>query len=239
MGLLGKKGGQQATKKRGVDPVGNSPLTAYEHGQNVWFERMGSPVVERARYFVMATLFGVAFIAVVIALIQMMPLSRVEPFVVSVDKLTGQAAAVPAATQSYKPGAKEIQYFIAKWVRGLLELDPNTTEKTLTEVFEGVRGKAIDEFTDYVNKTKPIVRVRSEVGLTRTVEIKSYSPLNDQSSLVRIDTEERGINKASQRRAYVVTVHYAIDPPKTEIEIMKNPLGLYVTHFAINEDMSK
>jgi type IV secretory pathway component VirB8 len=239
LGLIGKNSGQQATKKRGVDPVGNSPLTAYERGQQVWFERMGSPVVERARYFVMAALFGGSFIAVVGALINMMPLSRVEPYVVHVDKVTGQTAAVRSASESYKPGAPEKQYFIVKWVRGLLELDPNTTEKTLSEVFKNTRSKAAEEFTDYVNKTKPVMRVRSEVGLTRTVEIKSYSPLNDQSALVRIDTEERGINKPMVRRSYVVTVHYAIDPPKTEMEIMENPIGLFVTHFAINEDLSK
>lgn len=235
--LVGKKN-QKRKSGSTVDPIGNSPPTAFDKAKQEWFERMGTPVVERARYFIMATLFGTAFISVVGTLMYMMPLSRVEPYVVHVDKVTGQAAAVRAASETYKPGAREKQYFVTKWVRGLLELDPNTTERTLVEVYEASRGKAVDEFTDFVNKTKPVVRVKTEVNLTRTVEIKSYSPLNDQSSLVRVETEERSINKSPIRRSYVVTVHYAIDPPKTEKEIMKNPIGLFVTHFAINEDMS-
>ena len=235
--ILGKKS-QKKENASSADPIGNSPPTAFDKGKQEWFERMGAPVVERARYFLLATLFGLAFLGVVGTLMYMMPLSRVEPYVVHVDKVTGQTAAVRAASETYKPGVREKQYFITKWVRGLLELDPNTTERTLVEVYESSRGKAIDEFTDFITRTKPVLRVRTEVNLTRTVEIKSYSPLNDQSSLVRVETEERSINKPPLRRSYVVTVHYAIDPPKTEKEIMKNPIGLFVTHFAINEDMS-
>ncbi len=232
--------GSKETKKArpGVDPLGNSPRTAFDKGKQEWFERMGTPVVERARYFVLALIFGVAFISVVVTLMRMMPLSRVEPYVVHVDKVTGQAVAVRAASEKYKPGAAEKQYFLVKWARGLLELDPNTTEMALTEVFESCRGKAIQEFTDFVNKTKPVVRVRTEAGLTRTVEIKSYSPLNDQSALIRLETEERGVNKDPLRRSYVITLHYAIDAPETESQIMRNPIGLFITHFAINEDLT-
>lgn len=239
MGLLGMfKKKKVASVGKGGDPIGNSPLTAYENGQKVWFERMGSPIVERDRNFILALIFGLAFIAVVVTLMRMMPLTRVEPYVVQVDKVTGRAEATKAAAQAYKPGSNEKQYFIVNWVRGLFTLDPNTTEQALAEVYENTRGKAVDEFTDYVNKTKPIVRVRTEAGLTRTVEIKSFSPLNEQSALVRLVTEERAINKAPIRRSYVVTVHYVIHPPNTEAEIMKNPIGLFVTHFAINEDMT-
>lgn len=234
------KSGNKTTKKpkQDGDPIGNSPMTAYEKGKREWFERMGSPVVERDRYFVIALVFGLSFLVLVGALMKMMPLSRVEPFVIEVDRVTGQTVANKAAAQAYKAGAAEKQYFITRWVRGLLELDPNTTERALTEVFESTRGKAVDEFTAFVAKTKPIVRVRTEAGLTRTVEIISYSPLNDQSALIRVVTEERAIDKPVVRRSYVVTVHYAIDPPDTEQKIMKNPIGLFVTHFAINEDKS-
>lgn len=230
--------GKQGQSSNGSDPTGNSPPTAYENGKREWFERMGSPVVERDRYFVIATIFGAAFAGVVLTLMNMMPLTRVEPYVVQVDKITGQVTATRAAAQAYKPGAAEKQYFITKWVRGLLELDPNTTERALSEVYENTRGKGIAEFTDFVNKTKPIVRVRTEPGLTRIVEIKSFSPLNDQSALVRLVTEERTLDKGALRRSYAITIHYAIHPPETEGQIMKNPIGLFITHFAINEDLS-
>lgn len=233
-----QKVGRQGTTKKGADPLGNSPLTAFEKAERVWFERMGSPVVERDRYFVLAAIIGLAFIALVLALMAMMPLSRAVPYSVQVDKITGEARAERSSAQIYKPGNPEKQYFLTRWVRQLMELDANTTSKALTEVFEGTRGKATDEFTDFMAKTKPLVRIRTEPGLVRNVEIKSYSPINDQSVMIRFATEERAMGQKTVRRNYVVTLHIAIDPPNTEAAIMKNPLGLFVTHFAINEDNS-
>ena len=235
---LGRKSDKKDSVKTGADPFGNSPMTAFEKGKNEWFERMGSPVVERDRYFILAGVFGIAFIGLVAGLITMMPLSRVVPYTVQVDKLTGEAVATRSAAQIYKAGNPEKQYFLTRWVRGLMELDSNTTAKSLAEVFDATRSKATDEFTDFLSKTRPLVRVRTEVGLTRTVEIKSYSPINDQSVIVRFATEERSTGQKTVRRNYIITIHYAIDPPTSEAGIMKNPIGLFVTHFAINEDMS-
>ncbi|WP_341744798.1 type IV secretion system protein [Azonexus hydrophilus] len=220
------------------DPVGNSPQTAYEKAQRVYFERVGSPVVERDRYFIIAALFAMAFIAVVWALISMMPLSRVVPMVVSVDKYTGEATAKPLPVERFKPDALSKQYFVVRWVRNLMEIDPYTTERSLSEAYENTRDKAIGQFTDYLEATKPVVRMKTERGLTRTVEIKSYSPLNENSSLVRLVTVERSPGKDPVRRFYAMTVHYVIAPPATEQEVMKNPLGLFVTHFSINEDLT-
>ncbi len=232
-----RNGGPKQPPK-GADPLGNSPLTAFEKARREYFERTGTPVVERARYFVLAALFGIAFISVVVALIRLMPLNRVEPYVVHVDRLTGEARASRSSAQAYKPGEREKQYFIVRYVRGLLAIDRNTVAQALEEVYRNSRGKAIDEFTEYVKATKPIVRARTEADLVRTVEIKSYSPLNEQSAIVRVETIERGLNKAPVRKSLVITVHFAIDPPKTESEIMANPIGLFVTHFAINEDLT-
>lgn len=232
--------GNKARKsvKKGADPIGNSPLTAYAKGKQEWFERCGSPTVERARYFVLAALFGLCLLVLVFALAQSMPLSRAVPFMVTVNGVTGEASPSRMPAEAFKPNAVSKQFFIVRWVRNMMELDPYTTERSLSEAFENTRSTGTEEFTEFLAKTKPIVRVKTETGLTRTVEVKSYSPLNEASSLVRIVTVERSPGKDPIRHYYVVTVHYAIVPPTSETEIMKNPLGLFITHFAINEDMS-
>lgn len=218
------------------DPFGNSPSTAYEKAQREWFERMGSPVVERDRYFILALCILGAFIALVFALAAAMPLSRAELIAVQVDKITGEAVPTRVGQQAYKPGNPEKQYFLTRWVRYAMALDPNTSPKDLSDAYEFCRGKAAEEFKDFMDKTKPLVRLRTESGLTRTVEIKSYSPVNDQAVMIRFSTEERAMDQRPVRKHYVMTVHYAIDPPTSEAAIMKNPLGLFVSHFAINED---
>lgn len=230
--------GSQKAPQRGSDPIGNSPLTAYERGKQEWFERMGSPIVERDRYFVLAGLIAICFAALVLTLMNMMPLTRVVPYTVQVEKFSGEVKVARTASQMYKPGNPEKQFFLTHWVRNLMTLDPHTSPRDFTEAYEMTRSKATDEFTDFMNKYKPLVRVKTELGLTRTVEIKSFSVINEQSVMIRFATEERAIDQKPIRKNHVITIHFAIEPPETESGIMKNPLGLYVTHFAINEDLS-
>jgi type IV secretory pathway TrbF-like protein len=55
---------------------------------------------------------------------------------------------------------------------------------------------------------------------------------------VRVRAETRSLGSAAQSKTLQVTVHYAIVPPKTEAEIIQNPIGLYVTRFNVAEELS-
>jgi type IV secretory pathway TrbF-like protein len=55
---------------------------------------------------------------------------------------------------------------------------------------------------------------------------------------VRVRAETRSLGSAVQSRTLQVPVHYAIVPPKTEAEIIQNPIGLYVTRFNVAEELS-
>lgn len=231
----------QSKKKdsKGSDPIGNSPDVALEKGRREWFERVGSPTVEKSRYFVMFVLVSLLMIALVIALISMMPLNRTVPYMVQVDKNSGIVTSKPIRAEEFKPGQPEQQYFIVQWVRHLLELDPYVTERNLADAYQLTRGKAIEEFTDFINKTQPIKRVKTSTSLTRSVNVRSVSFVDAGSAMVRVSTEERQLGQAVVTKNYVITVHYTMSPPQTESEIIKNPIGIFITHFAINEEFGQ
>ena len=230
------------SKKKGSkwsDPIGNSPDVALEKGRREWFERVGSPTVEKSRYFVMFVLVSLLMIALVIALISMMPLNRTVPYMVQVDKNSGIVTSKPIRAEEFKPGQAEQQYFIVQWVRHLLELDPYVTERNLADAYQLTRGKAIEEFTDFINKTQPIKRVKTSTSLTRSVNVRSVSFVDVGSAMVRVSTEERQLGQEVVTKNYVITVHYTMSPPQTESEIIKNPIGIVITHFAINEEFGQ
>lgn len=231
----------QSKKKgsKGSDPIGNSPDVALEKGRREWFERVGSPTVEKSRYFVMFVLVSLLMIALVIALISMMPLNRTVPYMVQVDKNSGIVTSKPIRAEEFKPGQAEQQYFIVQWVRHLLELDPYVTERNLADAYQLTRGKAIEEFTDFINKTQPIKRVKTSTSLTRSVNVRSVSFVDVGSAMVRVSTEERQLGQEVVTKNYVITVHYTMSPPQTESEIIKNPIGIVITHFAINEEFGQ
>ena len=129
------------------------------------------------------------------------------------------------------------RYFIAKWVKQLISLDPFTTERDLSEAYGLVRGKAIQEFTEYIRLTQPITRIKQDTALTRVVDISSIQFLADNLAQVRIVTKERTRSVDAITKRYIVSIHFVTEAPKTEQEMYQNPIGLRITHFAISEEL--
>lgn len=94
---------------------------------------------------------------------------------------------LPRCSAGIQAGCSRRRLFHHQIGWGLLELDPNATDALSAEVYEGAVVHSYGGITDFVNETKPIVRVRTRNGFDQNGrEIKSFSPLNDQSALVRL-----------------------------------------------------
>ena len=164
-------------------------------------------------------------------------LKTVEPYVVRVAD-NGLAIADRAAAQNYRPGRAERTYFVSRWVQQLLTVDPYLTERQLAEAYRMTSGLATQQMLDWMKADRPIERLRKDPGLSRSVAIVTVAPLDDAVMQVRVRAETRSLGSAAQSKTLQVTVHYAIVPPKTEAEIIQNPIGLYVTRFNVAEELS-
>jgi type IV secretory pathway TrbF-like protein len=70
------------------------------------------------------------------------------------------------------------------------------------------------------------------------VAIVTVVPLDESVMQVRVRTETRAGGGEPRSAVVQVTLHYAIVPPRTEAEIIRNPIGLYVTRFSLAEELS-
>jgi type IV secretory pathway TrbF-like protein len=204
-----------------------------------WFEIEAAPVLERNRYFMVCLALSGALMLSLIALMVMLPLKTVVPFVL---EKTEEGAVIPAprTAQQFKPGVAEKRYFLAQWVKQLLTLDSHLSEIDLAQAYLLTRGKATVEFTDWLGRTSPMVELKNDPTLTRNVSISSISLIEDEVALLRVTTERRtNANPLAVREKFVITLHFILVPPKSEEELMKNPLGLFITHFQINADLEK
>jgi type IV secretion system protein VirB5 len=222
---------------RSEAPPPSAPPTAFERARIEWFERYGCAIVERNRMFVGWVLTTLALLAACAALIVLMPLKTVEPFVVRVAD-NGSVVADRAAAQMYRPGRAERTYFVSRWVQQVLTMDPYLTERQLAEAYRMTSGMATQQMLDWMKGDRPIERLKKDAGLNRSVSIITVAPLDDSVLQVRVRTETRSLSSPAQVKTFQVTVHYAIVPPKTEAEIIQNPIGIYVTRFNIAEELS-
>lgn len=216
--------------------IPNTPQTAFDNAKAEWLERMGGPIVESNRWFVMSVVLGVCLIAALFAIAQMAPLKTVVPYQIQVDKVTGEARANRIDERLFVVDEKQKKYFLGRWVRKTFELDPYTTEANIKEAFIFVRGKAIDEYRGLMYQLKPMERLAKEKSLTKVVTITSISFISESSAMIRFGTEERSGGDPVSKR-YVVNVHFEVVPPVTEKDILENPAGIFVTHFALSEEV--
>lgn len=223
-------------KPKTIQDIGNVPPTAYDRAKAEWAETVGDASVNQGRLFVLAACSIVAMVAMAFALAGLSPLKSVVPYSIHVDKVTGETRAVGITATTFSPDEKQKRFFLAKWVKQMLTWDAFTTERDLSEAYGMVRGKAIEEFRDYLAKTQPIAKLRKDTTLTRTVQPSTIQFLAENIAMVRVVTQTRSATDTVPTQRYAVLVHFAIEPPQSEAEILRNPIGMFVTHFNISEE---
>ena len=212
-----------------------TPITAITKGKGL-FERFGGAVVESNRWFTAFIVMCFVCLVQLYSFNSMLPLKTVVPYLIQV-KDTGQIAAKPIEAANFTPDENAKRYFLTQWVTKLFTLDRFLTEQYLVDAYSVCRTEAAEEFRSYINENQPIVALRSDPNLVQNITIRSVSFLQDGGALIRVRVLRRNAQglKTSDK---LITVHFSIIPPKTEQEIYTNPIGLYITHFAVGEDIS-
>jgi len=212
-----------------------TPVTATVQGKGI-FERWGGAVVESNRWFLGFILMCVICAVQLYAITAMLPLKTIVPWMVTV-KDTGKVDGTPVESINFTPDENAKRYFLKEWVTKVFTLDRYLTEKYLIESYNLVRGQGSEEFRRFIEDNKPLIALRSDPSLVQNITIRSVSFIQDSAALIRIRVETRnsqGLKYADK----LVTAHFSVIPPKTEAEIYANPIGLYITHFAVSEDVN-
>ena len=216
----------------------NAPITAFEKARIEWFERYGSAVVEKNRYFVLLVLAIIMIAAMGFSIAALTPLKTIVPYYI---KVSGDGSATvdssSAGSTDYKPGESEKRYFLANWVTRLLTIDTYLTRKNIKENYIQTSGKATDELTNFIHDAKPVELMVADPSLTQTVKINGINFLQDDAALVKVTTERR-TKDTTETKSWLVTLHYVLVPPKDPDEILKNPIGLLVTHFDVTAEIN-
>lgn len=182
-----------------------------------------------------AALAGAAAIALSIAIAVMMPLKSVQPYVVTVDRQTGnvQLASVPT-TGVLSQNEAVIQAHVANYVRSRETFD----ETDLPIQYRRVQllsapavARAYVKFMSSDNPQSPLRTLAR--GDTLAVAIKSVSILSQGVALVRFDvTRATAANASQSSSSYVAAVSYGFSGrPLRMGDRFDNPLGFQVTRY--------
>ncbi len=192
------------------------------------------------------TLFLLASLALNIALgtgvTAMMPLKERVPYFVVSNKDTGLVQVSTLAAQQFIPDEQNIKYFAAKFVRELLTIDPYRTKtEFLPSAKTVVLSKAKTQVENFLTADNTLERMDKDPSLVRNVTLQRITILpsaeNVITAIVKLTTLSGNGAAVSVVRA--ITLHYVLEPIKTDAEALRNPIGFYVTQFTIDEEMGQ
>lgn len=158
--------------------------------------------------------------------------NKLVPYVVEVDKL-GSAVTVQRADSAAKADARMIRAQLAAWISQVRSLyqDAGAERANLSSAYAMVRRSdaAYNALNEYFSKHEPFEQAKTEgIG----VEISTVLPISENTWQVQwTETVHSSKGELLSTTPMQANLTVAIQPPNEESALLKNPLGIYITHF--------
>jgi type IV secretion system protein VirB5 len=211
------------------------PVTPYQAAAQVWDQRIGSARVQAKNWRRMA--FGCLALALLMAggLVWRSAQSIVTPYVVEVAT-SGQVRAVGEAATPYKPNDAQIAYHLARFLTDVrsLSIDPIVVRQNWLEAYDYTTDKGAATLNDDARSHDPF----AHIGQTSTaVEVTSVVRASDASFQVRWIERHYDHGSPSGTEHWTAVLSIILQPPRTEAQLRKNPLGIYVNGLSWSREL--
>ena len=188
----------------------------------------------RTAWWIAAVAAGIAVLEA-IALVLLIPLKKVEPYTLMVDRTTGYVQALnPLETAKVAPDTALTQSFLVQYVTAREGFDLATLNANYRRVALTSAGAARSTYLAGVqvsNPQSPLVLYPRATIIE--VRVKSVSPIGPNTALVRFDTMRTDAGAQpllANSWVAVVRYRYSGAPMKLEDRFI-NPLGFQVTGY--------
>jgi type IV secretion system protein VirB5 len=162
--------------------------------------------------------------------------ATVKPFIVEVASW-GQTEKITAIDGRYQPTDAQIGYALANWIRDVRakSIDPIVLRQNWLRAYDLVTPKAATFLNAWAQQHDPFAEVGREA-----VNVDVLNVVRRSSRTFDLQWREtRYVNgqQAGQER-WRALITTTLQPPKTEAELMKNPLGLKIEDVSWTPDAS-
>ncbi|VBB08475.1 bacterial virulence protein virb8 [Lucifera butyrica] len=215
------------------------PVSPYDAPKQIWDHLLGSAKVEayswKIGFFTVLVFLGFS----IAGNVYMGSRSSFIPYVVQLNSEGAPKAVGPARETNFKPGEREINYFLCQFVKNIrsISLDPVRTTQDWEASYAYLRPAAANKMNQIMNDEDPSAKLGKE---TVAVTVRSFGAVPSSGNTYQVRWTEvvyakDGTRKATRNMTGLFTV--ATDPPKTEQDILNNPLGLKIADFSWSPDI--
>ncbi|MGR4893626.1 virB8 family protein [Sphingopyxis sp. LARHCG72] len=211
-------------------------LDAYFAGADSWAkDREDALLTSRRTAWWVAGAASVIAVCEALALLFLTPLKTVEPYTLLVDRQTGFVQPLkPLEPQAISRDRALTQSFLVQYVIAREGFDVNSLQSDYQKVGLWSAGTARNSYLSEVqvsNPESPLVRLPRSSLID--VQVKSVTPMGDDTAMVRFDTQRRDAGgQAHPAQPWVTVVRYGYSgEPMSAADRMINPLGFKVTAY--------
>ncbi len=173
------------------------------------------------------------------ALIALMPLKRVEPFVIRVDNATGVVDVVPTAAGTATPGEAVTRYFVMHYVQTCERFNFATAESDYEECAALQAAQRNQQWAARWARSNPESPLNKYLdGTSVHVQVAAVSFFERGSGVADLAQVRYVLGKRSSEGAaeaqthWIATLQYAYAEPSTDPRLRRwNPLGFKVLEF--------
>ena len=222
-----------------TDRIESSPAAK---AKAVWDDRVGNATMQAYSWRMISFALCFILLCCIGGLVYLSNKSMYMPYVVTVDKSTGQVdfAGAMNPSNTYIAQEAEIEYFIRQFVENTRNIpyDPDVYEANWTKAFYLMTKDASRQLAEKRKNENPYVKL---LNSTTSVTISTVIPINKQSENLQegnqtfqVNWDEKETDKSSGTVTVtpytgIMTLTY-IQPTEKEVAI-HNPLGIYVADF--------
>ena len=210
--------------------------TPYQRASQIWDDRMGLSLAHARnwRRIAVANLVLAGFLGA--GWWVQADRAVVKPFVVEVSDL-GQTQRITAIGGRYEPTEAQIGHALAGWVRDVRSksIDPIVLRQNWLRAYDLLTPKASGFLNDWAEANDPFAEAGREAVNVEVLNVvrRGERTFDLQWRETRfVNGQQAGVERW---RALITTT---TQPPRTEAELMKNPLGLKIEDVSWTPDAS-
>ena len=201
---------------------------AFVRARQEWDDRYADLARGKRNWQLTACALLVAHLVTSSALAWLATQSRVQPYVVEVDR-QGQAVAIGPAEALADPEERLLRFQLGLYIhdlRGVLA-DAAAQRRVLDRAYGHTRGPAIAFLNRHFREHNPFERARRQ---RVAVQLRSLLPLSEDSWQVQWDEiSQTPDGREGESTSWQAILTVEIDPPTSTARLLENPLGLFVT----------
>jgi len=209
------------------------PETAFQKAKQIWDDRIGNSreQAKNWRIFSLVTL-GLSFFLGLILLVEINK-NKIVPYVIEIQDQ--KARTVGKATEYYKPTQELTKFFLSEFITSIrtISSDPIIVKRNWLKAYNFLSSTAGQQMNEIAKKNNPFDLV-GKVAVTPQIE--SVTVISDSSYQIEWSEDIFALQGSSQQgKKFTAILTVKINPPKTEEELLRNPLGIYIDSINISE----